>query len=78
MIRTNQQCHLDAPVWINAQQAISLLHNSSCLLGAVFGALVALTPFLLCLLLAWTADAEAAALSLACTNSRQPRVPEFF
>ena len=25
MIRTNHQCHLDAPVWINAQQAISLL-----------------------------------------------------
>ena len=28
MIRTNHQCHLDAPVWINAQQAISLLQWS--------------------------------------------------
>ena len=42
--------------------------KSSGLLRAVFGAFLALTSSLLCLLLAWTADAEAAALSLACTK----------
>ena len=58
--------------WSSAAFRGGGLCKSSCLLGAVFRALVALTSFLLCLLLAWTADAEAVCFCLARQSDARP------